>query len=178
MATMAFDRDRPASTTDALDETLSQLHRDHYRSLVRLAALLLDDLGASEEVVQDAFVKVYLGWSRLADRAKAPAYLRSAVLNGARSRMRRRQVRSRHLEATPPLAPAAEAGALAAGEHDRVVAALRTLSARQREAVVLRYYLDLSETEMATAMGISPGSVKTHLHRALAALHDTLEEAP
>lgn len=161
-------------TGASVHDAMARLHHDHYRSLVRLAALLLDDIGASEEVVQDAFVKVHLGWGRIADPERAPAYLRSAVLNGARSRMRHRQVQDRHLQAVPPAAPSAEAGALAAEEHDRVVAAVRRLPARQREAVVLRYYLDLSEAEMAAVMGISAGSVKTHLHRSLAALHDTL----
>jgi RNA polymerase sigma-70 factor (sigma-E family) len=174
MASMAFRRSTARAVVAPAEEALAQLHRDHYRSLVRLAALLLDDVGASEEVVQDAFVRMHLGWGRLADPERAPAYLRSAVLNGARSQMRHRQVQARHLQAVPPPGPSAEAGALAVDEHDRVVAALRCLPARQREAVVLRYYLDLSEAEMAAAMGISAGSVKTHVHRGLAALHETL----
>jgi RNA polymerase sigma-70 factor (sigma-E family) len=176
MAAMAFRRSTPTVAATPVQEAVAQLHRDHYRSLVRLAALLLDDVGTSEEVVQDAFVKMQLGWGRLADPERAPAYLRSAVLNGARSRMRHRQVQARHLQVAPPFAPSAEAGALAGDEHDRVIAALRHLPARQREAVVLRYCLDLSEAEMATAMAISAGSVKTHLHRALATLHETLGE--
>ncbi len=176
MASMTIRRSATTGGSRSADEAVAQLHREHYRSLVRLAALLLDDVGSSEEVVQDAFVKVHLGWGRLADPQRAPAYLRSAVLNGARSRMRHRQVQDRHLEAVPPPAPSAEAGALAADEHHRVIAALGVLPARQREAVVLRYYLDLSEAEMATAMAISAGSVKTHLHRGLAALHETLGE--
>lgn len=175
MASMAIRRGTPPAVAASVEDEVARLHRQHYRSLVRLAALLLDDLGSSEEVVQDAFVKMQLGWGRLADPARAPAYLRSVVLNGARSTMRRRQVRARHLQAVPPPAPSAEAGAMAADDHSRVVAALQRLPARQREAVVLRYYLDMSEAEMATAMGISSGSVKTHLHRALIALHETLE---
>ena len=175
MSSMAIRPGIPPAPAATVEEQVARLHRQHYRPLVRLAALLLDDVGSSEEVVQDAFVKMQLGWDRLADPECAPAYLRSVVLNGARSRMRRRQVRARHLHAVPPPAPSAEAGALAADEHDRVVGALRRLAARQREAVVLRYYLDLSEAEMATTMGISAGSVKTHLHRGLAALHETLE---
>ena len=175
MASMAIHPNSPPALAASVEEEVARLHRQHYRSLVRLAALLLDDVGSSEEVVQDAFVKMQLGWGRLADSERAPAYLRSVVLNGARSRMRRRQVRARHLQAVPPAAPSAEAGALAADDHDRMVAAVKRLPARQREAVVLRYYLDLSEAEMATTMGISAGSVKTHLHRGLAALHETLE---
>jgi RNA polymerase sigma-70 factor (sigma-E family) len=176
MTSMAFRKSATTTVAAPVEEALARLHRDHYRSLVRLAALLLDDVGSSEEVVQDAFVKVHLGWGRLADPERAPAYLRSAVLNGARSRMRHRQVQARYLQVVPPPSPSAEAGALAADEHDRVIAALRCLPARQREAVVLRYYLDLSEAEMAAAMSISAGSVKTHVHRGLAALHETLGE--
>ena len=174
MASMAIRPGTPPALATTVEGEIARLHRQHYRSLVRLAALLLDDVGSSEEVVQDAFVRMQLGWDRLADPERAPAYLRSVVLNGARSRMRRRQVRARHLQAVPPPAPSAEAGALAGEEHDRVMTAVRRLPVRQREAVVLRYYLDLSEAEMATAMGISSGSVKTHLHRGLAALHETL----
>jgi RNA polymerase sigma-70 factor (sigma-E family) len=175
MAAMAFRRSAGEVVgVDVAEAAVAELHRMHYRSLVRLAALLLDDVGASEEVVQDAFVKVQLGWGRMADPERAPAYLRSAVLNGARSRLRHRQVRARHLQVAPPPAPSAEVAALAADEHDHVIAALRLLPPRQREAVVLRYYLDLSEAEMVTAMGISAGSVKTHLHRGLGALHHSL----
>ena len=178
MASMAFRRADAGSVPLAgeAETAVAALHRDHYRSLVRLAALLLDDVGASEEVVQDAFVKLQLGWGCLADADKAPAYLRSAVLNGARSRLRHRQVRARHLQVAPPPAASPEVAVLAADEHDRMVVALRRLPARQREALVLRYYLDLSEAEMAAAMGVSAGSVKTHVHRGLAALHTALGE--
>lgn len=155
---------------------VAALHRAHYRSLVRLAALLLDDVGASEEVVQDAFVQLQLRWRRLADPDRAPAYLRSSVLNGARSRLRHRQVGARHLQPVPAPAPSAEAGALATDAHDHMMSALARLPARQREALVLRFYLELSEAEMAAAMGISAGSVKTHVHRGLAALNTYLGE--
>lgn len=177
MASMAFRRvagSGSVAVAGGAEVAVAALHRDHYRSLVRLGALLLDDVGASEEVVQDAFVKLQLGWGRLADADKAPAYLRSAVLNGARSRLRHRQVRARHLQMVPEPGASAEAAVIAGDEHDRMVAALRRLPARQREALVLRYYLDLSEAEMVAAMGVSAGSVKTHVHRGLAALHTAL----
>jgi RNA polymerase sigma factor (sigma-70 family) len=87
-------------------------------------------------------------------------------------------VRDRHAaRRTVPLSAASpEASALAHDDHDRVIAALRTLPARQREAVVLRYYVDLGEADIAAAMRVSAGSVKTHLHRGLAALSRVLEE--
>ena len=162
------------------DGVLGDLHREHYRALVRLAGLLLHDQGASEEVVQDAFVQLHLRWRRLRDPEKAPAWLRSTVLNGARSRLRHLEVRRRHEPDAGAGAgyESAEDAALARDSSDRLLAALRTLPARQREAVVLRFYLDLSEAEMAAAMGVSAGSVKTHLHRGLAALQTRIEGRP
>jgi RNA polymerase sigma-70 factor (sigma-E family) len=160
------------------DPWLAGLYRDHYRDLVRLAALLLGDVATSEEVVQDAFVRVHLARhrDRLRDDAKALPYLRSAVLNGARSGLRRREVRRRPLAIVRAGAVAAEPerAALAGDEHRRVVAALRRLPARQRECLVLRYYLDLSEAEIAATLGISAGSVKTHASRGIAALASKL----
>jgi RNA polymerase sigma-70 factor (sigma-E family) len=159
-------------------DALAALHREHYRSLVRLAALLLGDVGRSEEIVQDAFVRLQLKWGGLRRLDRAPAYLRSAVLNAARSQLRHQQVRDRHAtrRTIAVVAASAEADAMHSGEHDRIVAALRRLPERQREALALRYYLDLSEVEMAAAMGVSAGSVKTHVHRGLANLADLLEE--
>ncbi|MGD9798612.1 MAG: SigE family RNA polymerase sigma factor [Acidimicrobiia bacterium] len=152
------------------------LFRSEYPGLVRLASLLLGDVAASEEVVQDAFVRLQLDRGRIREPAKAPAWLRSVVLNGARSRLRRRAVRRRSPEPVPGTVPSAETGALAQDEHRRVVAALRRLPVRQREALALRFYLDLSEEATAAAMGVSAGSVKTHVHRGLATLAPMLRE--
>jgi len=172
MATVAM-RDRAAR--DVIDDAVAGLWREHYRPLVRLASLLLDDVGACEEVVQDAFVRLHTGWGRVRDAERAPAWLRSAVLNGARSRLRRRQVAGRHVVAVPDDAESAEAGALIDERHRVVIAALRRLPERQREALALKFYLDLSEAEIAAAMGVSAGSVKTHVHRGLATLSELLE---
>lgn len=161
----------PAAVT-----TVERLFRSEYRSLVRLASLLLEDRGAAEEVVQDAFVKLQVGWDRVRDPEKAPAWLRSAVLNGARSRLRHHGVRRRHLQVAPAVHESAAAGAERHDEQRRMMAALRTLPARQREALVLKFYAELSEAETAAAMGVSTGSVKTHVHRGLAALEKLLEE--
>jgi len=157
------------------DEQLADLYRQHYRSLVRLAALLLDDRAASEEVVQDAFVKLHQSWDRVADPTKRVAYLRSVVLNGARTRGRRRQARARLQIVDPGFAESAETGAIRAEDHREVLVALRSLPGRQRDCLVLRYYLDLSEASIAETLGISPGSVKTHTHRGMASLARALE---
>jgi RNA polymerase sigma-70 factor (sigma-E family) len=159
-------------------DPLADLHREHYASLVRLGSLVLGDVGLAEQVVQDAFVKLHLRWGGLRQLDRAPAYLRSCVLNGARSQLRRQKVRDRH-DARRTVAAAAgtpEASAVAAAEHDRVVAALRRLPERQRGALALRSFLDLPEAEIAAAMGVSAGSVKTHVHRGLAALAQFLGE--
>lgn len=153
-------------------DELRLLYESEYRSLVKLASLLLDDPGAREEVVQDAFVRTLVAWPRIRDTAKAPAFLRSAVLNGARSRLRRVAVVRRHPMHPPVDVASSEAHAV---DHQVVLAELRRLPARQREALVLRFYLDLREAEIAEAMGVSPGSVKSHLHRGLATLAGRLE---
>jgi RNA polymerase sigma-70 factor (sigma-E family) len=174
MASIA--RDPEPLAAPAAQPDLAATYREHYRSLVRLASILLDDVGACEEVVQDAFVKVWQRGPALRSSDRLPAYLRSAVLNGARSQLRRRGVARRHLAAVPEPAPGAEAVALAGDADDAVLTALRALPDRQREVLALRYYLDLAEAEIAATLGISPGSVKTHASRGLAALADRLED--
>ena len=168
-----------AVAADAVpDDPLATLHRDHYASLVRLASVMLGDVGVAEQVVQDAFVKLAVRWGGLRRIENPPAYLRSIVLNGCRSHLRHRKVGDRYdARRTVSTAVATpEAEALAHAEHDRMVAALRRLPGRQREALVLRYYMDLPEAAIAATMRVSPGSVKTHLHRGLAALAQQLGE--
>ncbi len=155
------------------DDLLVRLFADHYKDLVRLASMLLDDVGSCEEVVQDAFVKMHTLTSR-PDPGKEAAYLRSIVMNGARSRMRRRMVRRRIVPDAPPLTDSAEAGALERLQSDALIDAVRSLPRRQSEVLTLRYYQDLSEAEIAETLGISPGSVKTHASRGLAALERKL----
>jgi RNA polymerase sigma-70 factor (sigma-E family) len=167
-----------SSTWDA-DEAVTSLYAAHYRSLVRMAALLLRDADEAEEVVQDAFVAMHDAWRRLRDADRALAYLRQSVVNRARSALRRRAVRERHATAPArePLRhlPSAESEALRAEERRAIIDALRTLPERQREAIVLRYYADLSEADTASAMGVSRGAVKSHTSRGMAALRTNLE---
>jgi len=153
-----------------------ELYSEHYRSLVRLAALLVRDTPTAEEVVQDSFVAMHGGWQRLRDTEKALAYLRQAVVNRSRSVLRHRTVVDKNMQKAPPDMPSAEHGALVLLERSAVVAALRELPDRQREAIVLRYYADLSEAEIATAMGISRGAVKSHTARGMTALRAALEQ--
>ena len=168
----------PAEThvdmTDA-GAAVTELYGAHYRSLVRLAVLLVHDTATAEEVVQDSFVAMHAGVHRLRDNGKALSYLRAAVVNRSRSVLRHRVVVDRNAPRPAPDMPSAEHGALALLERSAVVAALRRLPDRQREAVVLRYYGDLSEAQIAATMGITPGAVKSHTSRAMAALRSVLE---
>jgi RNA polymerase sigma-70 factor (sigma-E family) len=157
------------------DRAVTELYETHYRSLVRLAALLVRDIGTAEEVVQDAFVAMHGGWRRLRDSEKALSYLRQSVVNRSRSVLRHRVVVDRNAPKPPPDMPSAEHGAIALLERSAVIAALRTLPARQREALVLRFYADMSEAQIASAMQISKGAVKSHTARAMATLRTVLE---
>ena len=159
---------------------LTALYQAHALGLVRLAVLLLGDQPTAEDVVQDAFLGLHRRWSYLADTGKALAYVRASVLNGCRMAHRSRSRDARALPAVLDLAEidSAEATALLAEEHREVLAALRALPARQREAVVLRYYLDMTEDQAAEAMRVSKGTVKSATSRGLAALARQLKEEP
>jgi RNA polymerase sigma-70 factor (sigma-E family) len=169
---------RPVSQDEgavAAGERLRVLYDEHYRSLVKLASFYVDDVPSAEEVVQDAFVRLLGGRYRI-EPGREASYLRSAVLNGARSQLRRRGVRRRHRPEPPTTAPPAERDGLDRVVRDEVLAALRRLPERQAAVLVLRYYLDLSEAEIAETLGMAPGSVKSHAHRGLAKLRPLLEE--
>jgi RNA polymerase sigma-70 factor (sigma-E family) len=161
-----------AWTAEAL---FTELYTAHYRRLVRSAWMLVRDVPTAEEVVQDAFVSMHDAWQRLRDAENALAYVRAAVVNRSRSVLRHQLVVERNLEKPSPDMPSAEQGALVSLERAAVVAALQSLTARQREAIVLRYYADLSEAEIAAAMGISRGAVKSHTSRGMAALRVALD---
>lgn len=173
MASMAPVLDDSSGAFAAPD--LESVYREHYRSLVRLASLLVDDVGTCEELVQEAFVQVWRRGPVLRVDDRLPAYLRSVVLNGARSHLRRSLVARRRLQPVSDPTEGPDARPLA-GDDGRVLAALRALPDRQREVLALRYYLDLSEAEIAATLGISTGSVKTHAHRGLATLAERLED--
>ncbi|MFY1694301.1 SigE family RNA polymerase sigma factor [Solwaraspora sp. WMMD791] len=170
-------RQRTPTSTWAADEAVTALFAAHYRPLVRLATLLLREPGMAEEIVQDAYVALHSRWWRLRDADKAVGYLRVTVVNRCRSAIRHRRVVQAHLAAARPGpdAPSAEAGALDQLRHDDVITALRALPPRQREAIVLRYYADLSEAQIADAMGVSRGAVKSHTARGIAALRTSLD---
>ena len=154
---------------------VTAIYTTQYRSLVRLAVLLVRDVSTAEEVVQDSFIAMHAAWRRLRDTDKALSYLRQSVVNRSRSVLRHRMVVDKNAPKPAPDMPSAEQGAISLLERSAVIAALRTLPPRQREALVLKYYADLSEAQIATAMGISRGAVKSHTARGVAALRVVLE---
>lgn len=165
-----------AARTDA-DAALTELYAGHYARLVRLAVLLVRDQGLGEDIVQDSFIAMHQRWHRI-DEGSAPAYLAKSVVNRSRSALRHRTVVARHRPEPAHDAAPADAPVLASAQRARVLDALAALPTRQREVLVLRYYLDYSEREIADALAISQGAVKSHASRGAAALRLTLKEQP
>lgn len=157
------------------DDLLEELYAGQWPRMVRLAALLLRSSDHAEEVAQDAFVQIYRRLHKFDSAEDAVGYLRTCVVNGVRSVQRHREVVVR-LQPPPPTAPAGpEELAVRAATDRAVLAALDTLPQRQREVLVLRYWSELSGKEIAEALGISEGAVKSHTHRGVAALRTRLE---
>jgi RNA polymerase sigma-70 factor (sigma-E family) len=162
---------------------VTALYQAHALGLIRLAVIMLGDRPAAEDVVQEAFCGLYRRWHALSDTANALSYVRSSVINGCRTTLRRRvrQLTGPAWDRTEGTAgdrpeASAESAALLGEEHRQVLLAIHRLPSRQREALVLRYYLDLDEAEIAVTMRISRGTVKSTTSRGLAALGRLLGE--
>ena len=143
--------------------------------LIRLAHVILGDRQAAEDVVQDAFCNLFRRWDRLSNVEGAEYYVRVSVLNACRSVQRHRAVRSRHVLYELP-APSVEAAVLGGEERDELIRAVDRLPRRQRETLILSYYLDLPDDEIATLMGVGMSSVRSTRHRALETLAAKLKE--
>jgi RNA polymerase sigma-70 factor (sigma-E family) len=147
------------------------LYQCHALRLVRMAVLLVGDQPSAEDVVQDAFLGLHCGAGRLHDPANAVAYLRVSVLNGCRSVLRsRKRARSSRAAMHDPPVWSAESAAMAGEDRREALRAVARLPRRQREVLVLRYFLNLTDREIATALGVSRGTVASTASRALAAL--------
>jgi RNA polymerase sigma-70 factor (sigma-E family) len=157
------------------DAVLGDLFDDHHAGLVRLAGLLVDDRDMAQEIVQEAFARLVVALPRLRSDAAALPYLRRTVVNLCHSGLRRRRTARRHLESEPLEAASAESVAAVRADQRAVLDALDGLPGRQRTCLILRFYQDLSETEIGAAVGISPNSVKTHVQRGMASLARRLE---
>lgn len=158
------------------DAALEELYEAHYVGLVRLAVLLVRDRGVAEEVVQDSYIALHRRWHSLEDPDRAIGYLRTTVVNRSRSVLRHRKVVARNTPAPPPDAPGADGPSLDQERRRAVLDAMRALPRRQREVLALRYYLDYSEREIAEALEISQGAVKSHASRGAATLRQLLSE--
>ena len=158
------------------DHVVESLHRRHYRELVGLARLLLDERGLAEEVVQEAFARTYEAWPRVRDQHDPLPYVRRTIVNLARSGLRRRAIVRRVAIDRVADAPGADAQLLLDEQRQAIALAVEGLPRRQRECVVLRFYGDCAVAEIATTLGISDGAVKQHLHRAAHALANAMDD--
>ena len=164
---VAHGRTAPAASEQFVDE----LYRGHALRLTRMALLLVGDQPSAEDVVQDAFLGLFRGLGRLNDPSRAAAYLRISVLNGCRSVLRaRKRARLRGAATDDPAMWSAESAALAGEDRREVLRAVAQLPRRQREVLVLRYFLGLSDSEIAADLRVSRGTVASTASRALAAL--------
>ena len=156
------------------DAVLGAVFRSDYGALVGLARLL--DRVDAEEVVQEAFVRTYVAWDGLRNQDDPRPYLRQTVVNLARGRWRRQATARRYDPPRLAVAAAAEDEAVTREDQRVLRSVIRSLPRRQRECVVLRYFLECSTEETAAALGVSVGSVKTHLHRALSTIEASMED--
>lgn len=167
----------PAVVAGTTVDHLTETYQAHYRSLLGLAALLLDDTASCEDVVQEAFIRVHSARNRVRDRDKTLAYLRQTVVNLSRSALRRRILGLKLLSKPMPDMASAEEGAYDQLERDDLIKAMRGLQRRQREVLVLRYFADMTEAQVAETLGVSLGSVKAYGSRGIAALRVAMEAA-
>ena len=152
------------------EQEFAELFRASWARLYRLALAVSGDPGAAEDALQNTFAKVYAHWSRVRRADNPDAYVRRMLLNevlGGRRYGFLKQERP-HARVEPPGATPSPERAVV--EHDAIWAAVRALPPRQRAVVVLRYYEDLSEAEIAEALGCSRGTVKSQASAALGAL--------
>jgi RNA polymerase sigma-70 factor (sigma-E family) len=166
--------DRPTSLAGS---GFAEAYRVHRAGLVKLAAFIVGDQATGEDVVQDVFTRLHQHWDVLADPDHPLPYLRTAVVNGCRSAIKRRGRAQRHADHDSPSPPLSiEESVLLSEDRQQMLAALARLSRRRREVLVLRFYLGLSEAEIAATLGVSPGTVKSTAARGLAALARALRE--
>jgi RNA polymerase sigma-70 factor (sigma-E family) len=176
----AIDTVAASVTISDRDVLVAELFAVEGARLVRLARLFTDDRNAAEDLVQEAFIRLHRAAHRISEPAKAAPYLRSIVINLARDHNRRGLMSLRHHEALPTGAvPEAPEDVLVLDEErGRVVEQLRELSPRQRDCILLRFYMEMTEAEIAAALGISPNSVKTHCRRGMEALRKRMGISP
>jgi RNA polymerase sigma-70 factor (sigma-E family) len=165
----------PTAVADR-EAAITRLYQEQWAPMVRLALLMLGDRPSAEDATQEAFTAVYRRWDKVKDQARIEAYLRSAVLNTSRSVLRRRKLTLLHRPPSDPPVWSAESQAMLGEERRSVLAALATLPTRRREVLVMRFYLHLSDADIAQTLGISEVSVRSTASRALRSLGTKLQE--
>lgn len=169
---------RSAAAADERVQQVSALFDAEWWAMVRLAVLMVGDQPSAEDVAAEAFTEVFRRWDKIRDPVRAIHYLRSTVLNRSRSMLRRRLVARRHVPHHVPPVWSAESEAVLSEQRRDVLRALLTLPSRRREVLILRFYLELSDAEIAETLGVSAGTVRSQASRGLAALGRILEESP
>lgn len=157
-------------------DAVLEIYRVHHHELLRFASFVAPEDAMAEDLVHEAFLKLYSAWRRIDDPSKVAAYLRTTVLNLARGRARHLGVIRRNRPDPRPETASAEWAAMRSNSRENVICALRRLSDRQRACLVLRHYEDRSESEIAEILGISIGTVRTHVHRGMQSLSRLLTE--
>jgi RNA polymerase sigma-70 factor (sigma-E family) len=165
----------PGSAEDAIDA----LYREHGIGLIRFALMLTGDQQTAEDVVQDAFLGLHRNWAKVRDPAGLPAYLRTSVVNGARTVHRgRSRVKARlHLTPREQFVWSAEAAAIDGEDRRELLTAIARLPEHQREVLAMKFFLDLPEAEIAQTLRVSRGTVSSRAARALAALSRQLRSS-
>ncbi|MBM7786277.1 RNA polymerase sigma factor [Tenggerimyces flavus] len=175
LATTAADGMARSEPETDRDEAVAQLYETHWLGMVRLAGLMLGDRPSAEDVVQDSFAELYRRWDKVRDRSKVVTYLRSTVLNRSRNVIRRRQLALRRKPLYEPPVWSAESEAVLGEDRREVLVALNKLPARRREVLILRYFVDLSDAQIAQTLGIAEGTVRSAAHHGLATLAKILK---
>ena len=156
---------------DTKDQEFKEFFEAEFRPLRRLGYLLTGDWAEAEDLAQEAMVRTYRSWGRITERDRPGAYARSVLVNRRRSLLRRSAVAARHAEQlrSPEYQPSL-------GEEGMVLwGAIRSLPQRQRAAIVLRFYEDMSEQQTAYVLGVPVGTVKSMVSRGLDALRSKVE---
>jgi RNA polymerase sigma-70 factor (sigma-E family) len=166
----------PPGPSPDREGAITRLYREQWAGMVRLSLLMLGDRPSAEDAVQESFAAMYRRWDKIKDGARVEAYLRSAVLNTSRSVLRRRKLALLHRGQPEPAVWSAESAAMIGEDRREVLAALATLPARRREVLVMRFYLHLSDADIAQTLGISEVSVRSTASRALKSLGHKLKE--
>ncbi len=165
---------KPLATTADRDAGLRELYERRHADMVRFATFLTGDVSSAEDIAQEAFAKLFDAWNRIDDHDCIDAYLKATVVNLVRGGQRKRAVAERRVAGRLTVVPSAEDDAVGQIGRERVLAAVSGLPLRQRACVVMRHWMRMTESEIATTLELSVGSVRTHIRRGTESLKSSL----